>query len=110
MESKFGVGVGRFEWLEDKNLWSVSGLDGQSLGQFNGAVASDKNVVSPRFRDVTGRPPPLGISTLSNLSLNRTVAEDCFVVLSLYYRVEIHKIMHTEFLFHFAPLVQFVIV
>ena len=54
------MGVGRLEWLEDEKLWSVMGLDGQSLGHFKGVVASDKNVVSPRFRQVTGQPPPLG--------------------------------------------------
>ena len=64
MESKFGVGVGRLEWLENENLWSLIGLDGQNLGHFQGVVASDKNIVSPRFTNVTGRPPPLGIMSL----------------------------------------------
>ncbi|KAK7848939.1 protoporphyrinogen oxidase 2 [Quercus suber] len=59
VERKFGVGVGRMEWLESENLWSLTGLDGQNLGQFQGVVASDKNIVSPRFTSVTGRPPPL---------------------------------------------------
>lgn len=60
VESKFGVGVGRLEWLEDDKLWSLIGLDGQNLGQFEGIVASDKNIVNPRVLAVTGRPPPLG--------------------------------------------------
>ncbi|KAH9723862.1 fad/nad(p)-binding oxidoreductase family protein [Citrus sinensis] len=83
VESKFGVGVGRFEWLEDKNLWSVSGLDGQSLGQFNGAVASDKNVVSPRFRDVTGRPPPLDLTFAPDLAvkLEEIPVNPCFALM-----------------------------
>ncbi|KDO53433.1 hypothetical protein CISIN_1g020469mg [Citrus sinensis] len=83
VESKFGVGVGRFEWLEDKNLWSVSGLDGQSLGQFNGVVASDKNVVSPRFRDVTGRPPPLDLTFAPDLAvkLEEIPVNPCFALM-----------------------------
>ncbi|KAK2638583.1 hypothetical protein Ddye_026378 [Dipteronia dyeriana] len=69
IESKFGMGVGRLEWLEDENLWSVMGLDGQSLGHFNGVVASDKNVVSPRFRHVTGQLPPLDLSFAPELAV-----------------------------------------
>lgn len=61
VESRFGTSVGRLEWLEDENLWSLMGLDGQNLGQFKGVVATDKNIVSPRFTSVTGRPPPLGM-------------------------------------------------
>ena len=64
VERKFGVGVGRMEWLESENLWSLTGLDGQNLGHFQGVVASDKNIVSPRFTSVTGRPPPLGMMSL----------------------------------------------
>jgi hypothetical protein len=67
VDSKFGVGVGRLEWLEDENLWSLVGLDGQNLGRFQGVVASDKNIVSPRFTNVTGRPPPLGTISLLQL-------------------------------------------
>lgn len=46
--------------MEEEKLWRVMGLDGQNHGQFEGVVASDKNIVSSRFTDVTGRPPPLG--------------------------------------------------
>ena len=60
VESKFGVGVGKIEWLQAEDLWSLTGLDGQNLGHFNGVVASDKNTCAPRFTSVTGRPPPLG--------------------------------------------------
>lgn len=60
VESKFGVSVGRMEWLEKDNSWLLLGINGQSLGQFEGVVASDKNIVSPRFTNVTGRVPPLG--------------------------------------------------
>lgn len=61
VESKFRMGVGKLEWLEAENIWSVMGSDGQTLGHYNGLVVSDKIVASPRFRDVTGRPPPLGM-------------------------------------------------
>ncbi|CAN6688962.1 unnamed protein product [Malus baccata var. baccata] len=36
------------QWLEDENLWSLIGSDGQNLGQFKGVVARDKNLVSLR--------------------------------------------------------------
>ncbi|MCI16606.1 hypothetical protein A2U01_0037750, partial [Trifolium medium] len=32
VESKFGVGIGRVEWLDDEKLWSLIGVDGQNLG------------------------------------------------------------------------------
>lgn len=67
MESKFGAGVGRVEWLDDEKLWSLIGVDGQSLGRFKGLVASDKNIVSTRITEVTGRLPPLGMDMLSSL-------------------------------------------
>ena len=55
------MGVGKFEWIEHENLWSLTGLDGQNLGHFKGVVASDKNIVSPRFTEITGQSPPLGM-------------------------------------------------
>jgi len=61
VESKFGVGIGRIEWLHDEKEWSLTGVDGQNLGQFKGLVASDKNIVSPRITQVTGRLPLLGM-------------------------------------------------
>lgn len=69
IESKFGVMVGRLEWLENKDLWSLKDKDGQDLGEFNGVVTSDKSTFSQRFTQVTGKPPPLGImsSYLSKL-------------------------------------------
>ncbi|RVW78455.1 hypothetical protein CK203_050453 [Vitis vinifera] len=70
VESKFGVGVGSLEWFDEKNLWSLTGLDGQNLGNFEGVVASDKNIFSKRFTDVTGRPPPLGCLTSGSLHLS----------------------------------------
>lgn len=62
VESKFGVTVGRLEWLEDQDSWSLIGLDGETLGQFKGVVTSDKSIISPRFTEVTGRAPPLDTS------------------------------------------------
>jgi len=73
VESKFGVSIGRLECLDDEK-WSLTGLDGQNLGRFSGVVVSDKSIASPRFTDVTGRPPPLGMMNLSlsspGLSIN----------------------------------------
>ena len=65
MESKFAMAIGKFEWLDDEKFWSLTGLDGQNLGQFKGIVASDKNLVSPRITEVTGRLPPLGLMSFS---------------------------------------------
>ncbi|CAL5341506.1 unnamed protein product [Camellia sinensis] len=65
VETKFGEGVGRLEWLEDEDSWLLTGLDGQYLGHFKGVVASDKNIVSPRFTNVTGRSTPLDLKPLS---------------------------------------------
>jgi hypothetical protein len=65
VESKFGVGMGRVEWLDDEKLWSLIGVNGQNLGQFKGLVASDKNIVSTRIAEATGRVPPLGMNMLS---------------------------------------------
>lgn len=62
MESKFGVGIGRIEWLHDEKLWSLIRVDGQNLGQYKGLVASDNNIVFPRVAGVTGRLPPLGMN------------------------------------------------
>ncbi|KAL7584176.1 uncharacterized protein LOC111895546 isoform X1 [Lactuca sativa] len=62
IESKFGVMVGRLEWLENEDSWSLTDVNGQDLGMFNGVVASDKSTFSQRFTQVTGKPPPLGIN------------------------------------------------
>ncbi|KAL3736047.1 hypothetical protein ACJRO7_025058 [Eucalyptus globulus] len=67
VESKFGVGIGRVDWLEEENIWRLTSLDGQNLGHFEGVVASDKNIVSSRFTSVTGRPPPLDLNLAPDL-------------------------------------------
>ncbi|XP_028081256.1 uncharacterized protein LOC114282720 isoform X1 [Camellia sinensis] len=69
VETKFGEGVGRLEWLEDEDSWLLTGLDGQYLGHFKGVVASDKNIVSPRFTNVTGRSTPLDLSLVPELAM-----------------------------------------
>ncbi|XP_054815292.1 uncharacterized protein LOC129315540 isoform X2 [Prosopis cineraria] len=68
VESKFGVSIGKIEWSDDDHLWSLMGLEGQILGQFKGIVASDKNIVSPRFTEVSGRLPPLDLNLVPELS------------------------------------------
>ncbi|RDY04891.1 hypothetical protein CR513_11331 [Mucuna pruriens] len=83
VESKFGVAIGRIEWLHDEKLWSLTGVDGKNLGQFKGLVASDKNIVSPRITEATGRSPPLDIKLVTELSeklLNLPV-KPCFIVM-----------------------------
>ncbi|XP_071724587.1 uncharacterized protein [Rutidosis leptorrhynchoides] len=69
VESKFGVGVGKMEWSEDESLWSLTAMDGQKLGLFNGVVASDKNIASPKFTELTGRPPPIEKDLCPGLAL-----------------------------------------
>lgn len=69
IESMFGVGVGKLEWLDDEGSWMLTGVDGQFLGHFNGVVASDKNIVSSRLTNVTGRPPPLDLRLIPEVAL-----------------------------------------
>ena len=85
MEAKFGTSVGKLEWLQNEDLWMLTGLDGQNLGQFNGVVASDKNVVSPQFTSVTGRPPPLGMVSYTSPPVGMLpLYVDVFVFCSLF--------------------------
>ncbi|KAJ1702738.1 hypothetical protein LUZ63_002517 [Rhynchospora breviuscula] len=69
VEAKFGVTVGKLNWIQDRTSWSLTGLDGKELGQFDGVVASDKNLVSPRFSEVHGIPPPLDVSPYRGFSV-----------------------------------------
>lgn len=65
VDAKFGVTVGKMDWLQDRSSWSLASLDGKDLGHFDYVVATDKNVASPRFSGLTGRPPPLGLFIFS---------------------------------------------
>ncbi|GJN23114.1 hypothetical protein PR202_gb10733 [Eleusine coracana subsp. coracana] len=67
--AKFGVTVGKMDWLHDRNSWSLVSLDGKDLGYFDYVVATDKNIASPRFSGLTGRPPPLDLSSFPQLSI-----------------------------------------
>ncbi|KAM1234648.1 hypothetical protein ACFX2J_004202 [Malus domestica] len=73
----------RNPWLEDENLWSLIGSDGQNLGQFKGVVATDKNLVSLRFTSVTGRQPLLDLNLVPELSvkLNDIHVRPCFTLM-----------------------------
>ncbi|POO03210.1 Amine oxidase [Trema orientale] len=83
VEAKFGTSVGKLEWLQNEDLWMLTGLDGQNLGQFNGVVASDKNIVSPRFTSVTGRPPPLDLKLVPEMAekLQDIPVHPCFALM-----------------------------
>ncbi|KAJ1293324.1 hypothetical protein BS78_01G059300 [Paspalum vaginatum] len=81
--AKFGVTVGRMDWLQDRSSWSLASLDGKDLGYFDYVVATDKNVASPSFSRLTGKPPPLDLSSFPWLS---TIIQDipvrpCFALM-----------------------------
>jgi hypothetical protein len=59
--AKFGVTVGKMDWLQDRSSWSLASLDGKDLGNFDYVVATDKNVASQKVSGLTGKPPPLGL-------------------------------------------------
>ncbi|XP_020096576.1 uncharacterized protein LOC109715806 isoform X4 [Ananas comosus] len=69
VEAKFGVTVGKVDWLHERSLWSLASLDGQDLGHFDAVVASDKNISSRRFTGLTEKPPPLDITLFPALSV-----------------------------------------
>ncbi|KAL6637993.1 hypothetical protein ACP70R_025565 [Stipagrostis hirtigluma subsp. patula] len=66
--AKFGVTVGKMDWLQDRSSWSLASLDDKDLGCFDYVVATDKNIASPGFFGLTGRPPPLDLSSVPQLS------------------------------------------
>ncbi|TVT98412.1 hypothetical protein EJB05_56273, partial [Eragrostis curvula] len=66
--AKFGVTVGKMDWLHDRSSWSLASLDGKDLGYFDYVVATDKIIASPSFSGLTGRPPPLDLSSFPQLS------------------------------------------
>ena len=59
--SKFGVTIGKMDWLQDRSSWSLASLDGKDLGSFDFVVATDKNIASQKVSGLTGKPPPLGL-------------------------------------------------
>ncbi|CAA0818538.1 FAD/NAD(P)-binding oxidoreductase family protein [Striga hermonthica] len=61
IETKFGLGIGKLDWLDGDDSWSLTSLDGQNVGCFKGVVTSDKSTFSSRFRSVTGKPPPIAL-------------------------------------------------
>lgn len=83
VESKFGVMVGKLEWLENKDLWSLKDSNGQDLGQFNGVVASDKSTFSQRFTQVSGKPPPLDLNMIPGLAdmIKEVPVKPCFALM-----------------------------
>ncbi|XP_024017946.1 uncharacterized protein LOC21394593 isoform X2 [Morus notabilis] len=83
VESKFGTSVEKLEWIEDEDSWSLMALDGRNLGHFNGVVASDKNIVSPRFTSVTGRTPPLDLNLVPEMAnkLQNIPVHPCFALM-----------------------------
>ncbi|XP_047334408.1 renalase [Impatiens glandulifera] len=83
VESKFRTCVGKVEWLEEEDLWSLTSVDGQSLGHFKGVVASDKNIISDRFTTVTGRLPPIDLTLVPELAtkINEIPVNPCFALM-----------------------------
>ncbi|XP_047968374.1 renalase isoform X1 [Salvia hispanica] len=63
IETRFGHTIGRLDWLMDQNAWSLTSIDGQDVGHFMGVVATDKNTFLSRFTDVTGKQPPIDLSS-----------------------------------------------
>lgn len=70
VETKFGLGIGKLELLEDNDMWSLKNLDEQDVGHFHGVVASDKSTFSSRFTSVTGKSPPIDVDRVSDGALN----------------------------------------
>ncbi|KAL4579926.1 hypothetical protein LXL04_016097 [Taraxacum kok-saghyz] len=83
IESKFGVMVGRLEWLENEESWTLADVNGQDLGKFNGVVASDKSTFSQRFTKVTGKPPPLDLKMIPGLAdmIEEVPVRPCFALM-----------------------------
>ncbi|KAL4564157.1 hypothetical protein LXL04_028210 [Taraxacum kok-saghyz] len=83
IESKFGVMVGRLEWLENEESWTLADVNGQDLGKFNGVVASDKSTFSQRFTQVTGKPPPLDLKVIPGLAdmIEEVPVRPCFALM-----------------------------
>ncbi|KAG8365216.1 hypothetical protein BUALT_Bualt18G0081300 [Buddleja alternifolia] len=83
VESRYGLSIGSLDWSEDGDAWSLKSLDGQDIGYFKGVVASDKNTFSPRFTNVTGKPPPIDLSSIPDMALKmkEIPAFPCFALM-----------------------------
>lgn len=83
VESRFGQGIGRVDWLVDRKACSLTSLDGQDVGHFTGVVATDKNTFLSRFTDVTGKPPPIDLNSVSEggFQIKEIPALPCFAVM-----------------------------
>ncbi|XP_059282748.1 uncharacterized protein LOC132036424 [Lycium ferocissimum] len=83
VQSRFGVGIGKLEWLDDEDSWSLMGLNGESLGYFKGVVTSDKSTFSQRFTNVTGKPVPIDMGKFPEIPLKLTEipASPCFALM-----------------------------
>ncbi|KAJ8755093.1 hypothetical protein K2173_016785 [Erythroxylum novogranatense] len=83
VESMFGAEVRRLEWLDNENLWTLTGADGKDIGLFKGIVVSDKAMFSPRFTAVTGHPPPLDLNLVPELAamLKDIPTNPCFALM-----------------------------
>ncbi|KAM3286912.1 renalase isoform X2 [Capsicum chacoense] len=83
VESRFGVGVGKLEWSDNEDSWSLMGLNGESLGSFKGVVTSDKSTFSQRFTNVTGKPVPIDMGKFPEIPLKMTEipVNPCFALM-----------------------------
>ncbi|CAI9088082.1 OLC1v1022318C1 [Oldenlandia corymbosa var. corymbosa] len=60
--SRFAQSVARVEWLASEDSWSLTGINGEDLGQFEGVVACDRNCFFSRFANAAGSPTPFDLS------------------------------------------------
>ncbi|KAH9611051.1 hypothetical protein KSS87_018954 [Heliosperma pusillum] len=83
IENKFGVGVGKLEWMADQNLWSLISLDGQFLGNFGGLIATDKLLAASGFAHLKGVPPPIDMNVAPQIAsrMKDLPARPCFALM-----------------------------
>ncbi|KAL1566930.1 renalase-like isoform X1 [Salvia divinorum] len=83
IETRFGHTIGRLDWLMDQKAWSLTRIDGQDVGHFMGVVATDKNTFLSRFTDVTGKQPPIDLSSDSGVGfqIKEIPASPCFALM-----------------------------
>ncbi|GFQ00310.1 hypothetical protein PHJA_002175000 [Phtheirospermum japonicum] len=83
IETRFGLSIGSLGWSDDDGMWSLKSLDGQDVGRFKGVVASDKSTFSSRFTNVSGKPPPIDLNSVSDMALqmNEIPVHPCFALM-----------------------------